>query len=340
MSANSTLSGAGTHEAPLPKFDDTLGALLVGGLFALSLWGVICSQTYTYFMTQTRDRPAVKLSIAFLWLLDTLDSALDFHILYYYLVTNYLNPLAIGKIIWSLIVHVAVTVFSNFLIRAMFTYRIYHLSKKNIKLTTWLMSISTLDLAIAIFISVIAFQAPNFTALEGSAKYLYLAFATGTLSDLSVSVSLCVLLYRSRTGFRRTDSLVRTLLLYTLNTGTLVAIAATFGTVCYAVRPKNFIFLISYLSQSKLYVSSYLAAMNARAELRDKASDFSIHLSELSNYPYPVSGTTGASGNTEAAKTTREGLHISVQTLIDQKVEGGGNELLPSSTRMGPGRAF
>jgi len=339
MSANSTLPGTG--KAPLPKFDDTLGALLIGGLFALSLWGVICSQTYTYFMTQTRDRLAVKLSIAFLWLLDTLDSALDFHILYYYLVTNFLNPLAIGQIIWSLIVHVAVTVSSNFIIRAMFTYRIYHLSKKNIKLTIWLLSISTLDLAVAIFISVIAFRAPNFTSLEGSAKYLYLAFATGTLSDMSVSISLCVLLYRSRTGFRRTDSLVRTLLLYTINTGTLVAIAATFGTVCYAVQPKNFIFLISYLSQSKLYVSSYLAAMNARAELRDKGSDItSIHLSELSQYPYPGSGTTGRSSNTATAKATSEGLHISVQTLIDQKVESGGNVLLPSSTRSGPGRAF
>lgn len=33
-------------------------------------------------------------------LLDAFDSALDFHILYYYLVTNFMNPLAIGTIVW------------------------------------------------------------------------------------------------------------------------------------------------------------------------------------------------------------------------------------------------
>lgn len=32
----------------------------------IRLWGVICSQTYTYFITQTRDRLAVKLSVRLL----------------------------------------------------------------------------------------------------------------------------------------------------------------------------------------------------------------------------------------------------------------------------------
>jgi hypothetical protein len=40
MSANSTLSaGAGAAGTALPKFDDTLGALLIAGLFALAYVG-------------------------------------------------------------------------------------------------------------------------------------------------------------------------------------------------------------------------------------------------------------------------------------------------------------
>lgn len=34
-------------------------------------------------------------------------------------------------------------------------------------------------------------------------KIMYLDFASGTVSDLSVSMTLCALLYRSRTGFHR-----------------------------------------------------------------------------------------------------------------------------------------
>jgi hypothetical protein len=33
-------------------------------------------------------------------LLNTFDSALDFHILYYYMVTNYLNVSALETIVW------------------------------------------------------------------------------------------------------------------------------------------------------------------------------------------------------------------------------------------------
>lgn len=36
-------------------------------------------------------------------LLDTFDSVLNGHILYYYLVTNYLNPLAIMTPVWYVI---------------------------------------------------------------------------------------------------------------------------------------------------------------------------------------------------------------------------------------------
>lgn len=72
---------------------------------------------------------------------------------------------------------------------------------------------------------------------------MYLNFAAGTLSDLSVAIALCVLLFRARTGFRkytnsiiqtgcidsntiiltRTDSLIKSLVAYTVNTGLIVA---------------------------------------------------------------------------------------------------------------------
>ena len=65
---------------PLPKFDNTLGALLLGGLFAMScvpivsllasfthlndgcdsLWGLTCVQTFTYFTQKSKDGPVFK----------------------------------------------------------------------------------------------------------------------------------------------------------------------------------------------------------------------------------------------------------------------------------------
>jgi len=332
--------GGGVGVESLPSFGNTLGALLIGGLVAVALWGVICSQTYTYFMYKSaRDRPIMKGTILALWLLNTFDSALDFHILYYYMVTNYLNVRALETIVWSLIIHVAATSLSNFIIRAMFIYKIYQFSKKNLWLTGLLIILSFVDLIVGLYISVKAFGLTSFANLGGFSKIMYLDFASGTVSDLGVSMTLCALLYRSRTGFRRTDSLIRTLMLYTVNTGAIVAITATIGLIFYTALPHTLIFIATWLCLSKLYVSSYFATLNARAELREKISDsLSIHLSELSQYPRNESERSiSVAGD---GKTGREGLAISVKTLVNQKVEEGGDELLTASTRTGSGRAF
>ncbi|TFK64552.1 hypothetical protein BDN72DRAFT_261779 [Pluteus cervinus] len=37
------------------SFDGTLGAFLTGGLVAMTLWGVTCVQTYTYFTRKPRQ---------------------------------------------------------------------------------------------------------------------------------------------------------------------------------------------------------------------------------------------------------------------------------------------
>ncbi|KAF8628967.1 hypothetical protein AX15_003623 [Amanita polypyramis BW_CC] len=338
LPTSNALPGLGSPSLALPKFDDTLGALLIGGLIALALWGMICVQSYTYFMEKSRDHPALKLTIAALWFLDTFDSILDCHILYYYMVSNFLNPLAITSIVWSIIIHVAITSLSNFIIRLMFTYKVYALSMKNVWLTGWLIAVSSLDLAIGIYISVKAFGIKSFANLGGFSKYLYLEFATGTASDLSVALSLCILLYRSKTGFRRTDGLIRVLMFYIINTGLLVAFDAALGTILYAVMPRNLIFLAPYLCLSKLYLNSYLAALNARKDLRGKMTEsLSVHLSELSQYPRH--DRRGFLTTSEEEKSQGDELAISVQASVDKKVGKTDHELSTHPTRSDSGQA-
>ncbi len=75
---------------------------------------------------------------------------------------------------------------------------------------------------------------------------MYLNFAFGTSSDLMVAIALCYWLYVSRTGIPRfvyptpswpscdddddgrTNSLIKTLMLYTVNTGMIVALVVPF----------------------------------------------------------------------------------------------------------------
>ncbi|KAJ7035209.1 hypothetical protein C8F04DRAFT_1099429 [Mycena alexandri] len=266
----------------LPKFDNTLGALLIGGLVATALWGVTCVQTYTFFMSGSTDRASQKTLVAFLWFLDTFDTFLNCHILYFYLVSNYLNPEAIIFPVWSIIVHVAVTALSNFIVRIAFARRVYRLSNGNIPGTVWLVVMSTLDLTCGIIITAKAFTLKTFFDLISLSSLMYLNFAAGTSADLSVALALCYLLRRSRTGFARTDSLIRMLMMYAVNTGLVVAIDAAAGMLSFVFMPTNFIFLGFYLLLSKLYLNSYLAIVNAGQQLRGRLDDpKTIHLSRI-----------------------------------------------------------
>jgi hypothetical protein len=52
---------------------------------------------------------------------------------------------------------------------------------------------------------------------------LYAAFAVGTTTDVGIAFIMCWLLAKSRTGYARTDGVVSMIMLYTINTGTLIA---------------------------------------------------------------------------------------------------------------------
>ncbi|KAK0227343.1 hypothetical protein EDD85DRAFT_957958 [Armillaria nabsnona] len=267
----------------MAEFDNTLGALLVGGLVAMALWGITCVQGYTFFTTNQRDRVAFKVLIAFLLALDTFDSVLNGHILYFYLVKNYLNPLAVYAPTWSVILHVAITSISDFIIRSMFARRVYRLSGGNRVITLWIAAVSTTDLVCGIVITAKAFGISSYLQLDTLSSLLYLNFAAGTTSDISVALALCYYLYTSRTGFQRTDSLITILMAYTVNTGLVVAVDAALGILTYAAMPHNLIFLGFYLLLSKLYLNSYLASLNARQGLR-----------EMSNQPVSIQFTNFA----------------------------------------------
>ncbi|KAF4585176.1 hypothetical protein EYR40_002013 [Pleurotus pulmonarius] len=335
-------AGAGVTLPSSMSFDSTLGSLLVGGLAAVALWGVTNVQTFNYFARGSNDRPSFKLLILALWVLDTFDSVLDGHILYFYLVSNYASPMAVMTPVWSVIIHVAITSVCDFIIRSMFARRAFRLSG-NWPLTIFIVAVSLTDLSTYFFatprglssspapsaisvcglvITVKAFKISSFIQLDTLSTLFYINFAAGTISDGSVAIALCYYLYQSRTGFTKTDSLIRVLMLYIVNTGLIVFLDATLGMITYIAMPDNFVFLGFYLLLSKLYLNSYLASLNAREGLRDKVDEtpVSIHLSRITNQSnrYDVERSIVASEK----RLSNDRVAISVETMVDRKVDG------------------
>ncbi|KAF8960615.1 hypothetical protein BDZ97DRAFT_1832727 [Flammula alnicola] len=265
----------------------------------------------------------MKLMVGFLWSLNTLDSVLSGHTLYHYMVSSYANPLALLKPTWSMILRVAVISTSNFTIRSLFAHRVLRLSKGNVFLTGWIMVVSLCHFVVGIIITVKAYSVNLFPELSKLSSLFYLMFALGATSDLSVTIILSWLLYNSRTGYSKTDSIIKVLMAYTVNTGMIVAIDATLAMVTYITMPDNFIFLAFYLLLCKLYLNAYLATLNAREFLRKKA-ELSIQLSNLSQSQRRTDMESPLSSGEKLLtrhKTTAKHMAISIHTLVDQKVD-------------------
>ena len=77
-----------------------------------------------------------------------------------------------------------------------------------------------------------------------------------------------------------------------------------------------------------MYISSYLAGMNARTELRDKSADLSIHLSELSQYQqYPRLEDAMLASD---SGTGYEKARVSVSFISFQVLSAGSRLVLPA----------
>ncbi|KZT03225.1 uncharacterized protein LAESUDRAFT_660289 [Laetiporus sulphureus 93-53] len=83
------------------ELDATYGAVLIGAFVSAVLFGVTNLQAFIYFQRYSSDGVWSKLTVCWLWLLDAVHLAFVVHMVYWYLVTNYFNPLELTVIVWT-----------------------------------------------------------------------------------------------------------------------------------------------------------------------------------------------------------------------------------------------
>jgi len=258
--------------------DRTIGAAFLGNVTAGIFYGITSVQTFIYFKSNFNDHSLFRLLILGLWLLDSLHIALTTHGMYFYLVTNFTNPLAISFPVWSLLCQVYITCVSDFAVRCVFAQRVWRLSKSVILFATIVIATFYVTASGMAFASR-GFITGTFEQLMQASWLLYSALGSAVFADVFIAVSLCLLLRKHRTGFKETDSLVNVLMLYSINTGLLTSICATASFVTFAIWPDDFVFMGIYFTLSKLYLNSLLATLNARSAFRESEhQDTSQHV--------------------------------------------------------------
>ncbi|KAL7278343.1 hypothetical protein ACG7TL_008319 [Trametes sanguinea] len=99
------------------------------------------------------------------------------------------------------------------------------------------------------------------------------AYGFAVSSDLILTGALVFVLHQSRTESKRTNSILDTLILYTVNTGLLTSIVSVFAFVFALVIPGNLIYAAISVVGAKLYANSVLALLNSRRSIDNRYMD-------------------------------------------------------------------
>ncbi|EIW57852.1 uncharacterized protein TRAVEDRAFT_48879 [Trametes versicolor FP-101664 SS1] len=216
-----------------PALDNTFGAVLLGTFIGLIIYGLTLHQSYRYVRLYPNDSRALKRLVALVVFLETVTSVLSMHVCYYYLTTHYFDPEALLAGVWSLNV------------RSLFPDDVVDLKA----------SLQVVSLRIRCHYG----NSPKWLVSTGSTM--------AVTADMLLTAALIVFLHRSRTGLKRTDTMIDTLIIYSVNTGLLTGILNLLSLLFAFFRPGDLIYIGFGIAGVRTYATTLLAALNSRQSL-------------------------------------------------------------------------
>ncbi|KAI0633136.1 hypothetical protein C8Q77DRAFT_1158548 [Trametes polyzona] len=300
----------------MADLDPTYGALFIGVLVSAVLFGVTMLQTFVYFQHYSSDRPWRKLAVCWLWCLDAFHLVLSAHFVYHYLVVNYDNPGALTHIVWSFKLRVVVDALVVCSVHTLYTSRLWTLlaiddqvepfgkearrwSRQKLtphanasrwvmrKVVPWLVSgLVGVGYGIAIVMCFETFKLESFDDSMHAPWATFVPLGSSTVIDAVIAGSLCYFLSRCRPQSEAMNGPFKTLMVYTLNTGTITGLCSLLTIATMVAYPTTFIPIAIEFIVIKLYINS----LNARSILhssseRHPMSSFLPTNSRVLRYP-------------------------------------------------------
>ncbi|TBU44655.1 hypothetical protein BD309DRAFT_773517 [Dichomitus squalens] len=255
----------------LPSLDNTYGALFLGATFSFMIYGLIVHQTYRYYRLYPTDPLTLKMLVLAILLVETFHCILLINSCYFHLITNYFNPVTLLEQSWSLKMLIPTSALTTLLCQGFYARRIWLVDRR------YRIIVGFAALPAVVFIGFAASATVENVLLHGTAfeRFTWMVsamFGASVIIEVLFSGTLIFILHRSRTGFKRTDSMIDLLILYTVNSGLLVSAIAVLGLIFPVIYPHNFIYIGMSMVETKLYASCVLTALNYRRTIWNRGT--------------------------------------------------------------------
>ncbi|KAL5478275.1 hypothetical protein ACEPAI_2459 [Sanghuangporus weigelae] len=299
------------------QLDITWGCFFIG----LPLWGIGCLQLYLYYEEYRKtDQRWFKLYILLIWILDTVHQFFVIDFEYVYFVKGIIDSDLRALLQKTLIHIVPFTGTINAMIQVILVRRAWWLSDKNHILTGILCMAVLAQFTITVTCYVKIFNLTEFTELYEVVHLEFSFTCVAVFTDTLLAVTLVWLLWKARSGFPSSNSVVNRLVSYIMGSTLVTALCMGIAVISALVAPNSFIYMTADTIIPKLYFNCLLASLNARSNLRERlvtdGDDIILHFTDSS---------TNLQGclNTRSPKVTSL---VSVGCQSDIDVEAGSRE--------------
>ncbi|CAE7202497.1 unnamed protein product [Rhizoctonia solani] len=238
--------------------DTSLGAILIGTFLNVWLYGILVTQVTLYYSVYKNDATWVKLLVAWMMLLDTLNTIFDMGFVYRYTITLFGNLPAQLHSHWSPLITVSIAATTQ----GFFAWRINRLT--GCKWLSWGIGlVLAIQFAAGASTTAGAFRVVDFTRFDEMKAQISLWLVTSAVADTAITIILSWYLHAHRTGFSKTDDIITRLIRITVQTGLITTVWALVDLIMYLTVP-NPLHLLFNLPLPKLYSNSLLSTLNAR----------------------------------------------------------------------------
>jgi len=244
------------------------GPMLIGVFLNMILYGVLVVQTYSYYQTYKKDTPWIKYLVLYLFIVETINTGLDIHIIYEPLILRYATPAATTYFPTVFASEPLVLVAVSTPIQLFFAWRIKVLTKNN-WMAGFILFLAVVSLTGGIWTAVRVIQIKVFARKPELHTPALTWFLSSCVADIVITISLVISLSKRRTGFVATDDAISKIIRMTVQTGMLTAFFAVGDVVFFMTLPRTALNFIWDLALSKLYANCLLSTLNARASLND-----------------------------------------------------------------------
>jgi len=256
-----------------PTISNTIGAMVLGWGVSCLFFGMLCIQVWTYYQRYPNDSRSYKALVVSLWVLEAVHQAFVGHVAWFYVVENFGSLLVLLKPpVWTLSIQTVLGALVGLIVKMCFGMRVWKFSRGNFVVTGLIMG-----MALAQFATAVVYTVRSFDLHIGQADQIAglgtVALSLGVATDIFTAASLSYFLHKMRTGYRKSDTLINRLIIYSVNTGLLTSVFSAAVLVSYNLMPINLIFIAFYFVLSKLFANSCLATLNTRRFVHGRGTD-------------------------------------------------------------------